>query len=340
MNAIIDITPLETRMLNNLVDLYIETGRPVSSAELKKRYRLKISPANIRNVLHSLEEKGYLFKPHVSAGRIPCDSGYRRYVDDISSVSRPDRRTIEEIKTRIGRDRDDVREVMFRTSRLLGDLTRCMGLMVGVLGTAGKIEKLDVIQLEGRRGLVLLRITGSREKKADIDLGRRFRSHIVTRAVQIMNERIAGCPVREAFGRLETCVREFTGREKDIVQAVAAESDYLFGGSFDIEYYFRGEDDIVGVPELEDPEMLRSLVRLMGERKLMLNLLKGRLDLDMLVTIGSENESDELSRFSLITRRIPGGECEGMLGVLGPTRMRYRRILSLLGGTAEALERL
>lgn len=335
----IDLNPLESELLGLLVDLHIDSGRPVSSRMLQRRYRIPFSTAQIRGLLHRLEEKGYLFKPHVSAGRVPSEAGYRRYVDTLGSAAMPDRRLVEAIRARLGRDRDDVRDVMMRASRLIGELTSCMGLMVGVSGPGGTIERLRIVQREGTRAIVVIGITGGRERAVEIDLGRRHRSEIITRAAQIMNERIAGYPIEEAHERLTGYLREGSGIEREIAASVAAESLYLFSGDYDVEFYFDALDSSGAGAELADPRVLTSLVRLMGRKSLILEALKGRFGRGTVVTIGRENRLGALEEMALVTRALPGGHCEGLLGVIGPMRMSYRLVLPLLDGTARELQR-
>ncbi len=337
MTAINDVTPLESGMLRSVVDLFVETGKPVSSKMLKKKYRLQSSSANIRAILHRLESLGLLYKPHVSAGRVPSDAGYRLYVDDIGRIGRPTRRVIEQFKSRMGRNRGDMRGVMTTTSRLISELTNCVGLMVGVFGPGGRVGRLEMILREGNRAFVILRTEDGRERMAEVEMDRRYMPRVVDRAVQIINERITGCPLVEAATRLTGCAREFTGPDREIAGIVAGESDFLFGGTYDLEYYLRKTDSTEEMPLLKDPRTLRALVTLMGEKSLMLRVMKNRIGRGVMVTIGEENEIEELKDFSVVTRAIPAGRCEGLLGVLGPTRMSYRSVMALLDGMAREL---
>lgn len=163
------------------------------------------------------------------------------------------------------------------------------------------------------------------------------RPRAIERAVQIINERIAGCRLDEVAVRLAGCARECTGPDREIAGVVAGEADFLFGGTYDLEYYLRRTDSIEDIPEMQDPRILRSLVTLMGEKSLMLRAMRNRFGRGVMVTIGAENEIEELKEFSVVTRAIPAGRCEGLLGVLGPTRMSYRSVLSLLDGMAREL---
>ena len=337
MTAKNDVTPVESETLRNAVDLFIDTGKPVSSKMLKKRYRLRSSSANIRAILNRLESRGLLYKPHVSAGRVPSDAGYRLYVDGIGRIGRPARRVIEQLKSRMGRNQGDIRGIMATTSRLISELTNCVGLMVGVFGSGGRIGRLEMIQREGNRALVILRTEDGRERMVEVETDRRYRPRVIDRAVQLINERIAGCPFHEAPERLAGCTRECTGPDREIAVVVAGESDYLFGGMYDLEYYLRRTDSTKDTPEMQNPRILRSLVTLMGEKSLMLRTMRNRFGRGVMVTIGAEHEIEELKDFSVVTRAIPAGRCEGLLGVLGPTRMSYRSVLSLLDGMASEL---
>ncbi len=337
MMAINDVTSVESGMLRSIVDLYIKTRKPVSSKMLKKRYRLQSSSANIRAILNRLESKGYLYKPHVSSGRVPSDTGYRLYVDGIGRIGKPARRVVEQLKSRMGRDRGDIRGVMTITSRLISELTSCVGLMVGVLGPGGRVGRLEMVQREGKRVLAVLCTEDGRERIVEVEMDRRYRPRAIERAVQIINERIAGCRLDEVAVRLAGCARECTGPDREIAGVVAGEADFLFGGTYDLEYYLRRTDSIEDIPEMQDPRILRSLVTLMGEKSLMLRAMRNRFGRGVMVTIGAENEIEELKEFSVVTRAIPAGRCEGLLGVLGPTRMSYRSVLSLLDGMAREL---
>lgn len=332
-----DISLPERELLKRVVDLYIGTGRPVSSRTLKRHYGLEASTAYIRTALHTLEEKGFLYKPHVSAGRIPTDAGYRLYVNDIGVVTLPNGKTAEEIRRRIGRDLKDIREVMLRTSRLLGELTNYMGFMLGVFGYAQIVEKLRIVQLEGTTGLVILILRPQQERTVRVRFPKRYRPHIIDRAVQIINERIAGYPLDEARERLENVTTDGSGIEREIARAVRDETEYLFDLAYDLQYSFQGLDTSADLPELKEPRVLRNLVRIMGERHLMLSVMRNRLNHEMVVTIGSENGFEELVDFSIVTHRLSAGEHRGLLGVLGPTRMSYQLVLSLLSATVDEL---
>lgn len=335
-----DITPSEIGFLKNVVDLYIQTGGPVSSSSLKTSFRLGASTAGIRKIMHRLEEKGYLQKPHVSAGRIPTDIGYRFYVDEIRTFKPLDARIVEEIQSKIRRDWSDVRDVMYRTSRILGELTSYMGIIMGIFDSQWVVRRLQIIQLEGGKGLAVLTLIPHEERKLIIDFPKRYPASVIDRSVQIINERIASYPLEEAQERLDEYLRSGGGAEREIAEIISAEAEYLFDWVYDLKYHFKGFEEQLAIPELNNTKTLQNLVRIMGERSIMLKVLKNRFEDDVTVTIGHENEEEGLEDFSLVTRRFDAGMCGGILGILGPTRMSYHMVLSILKRMAEELQRL
>ena len=327
----------EIRILRNVIDIYDATGEPVSSRMIKSHFRLDESTANIRKILHPLEALGYLYKPHVSAGRVPSDSGYRLYVDGIRALSPPNRALAERIRTKIGQDWRDVRELMAATSRLLSDITDYMGLTMGVVQARRTVERFEIVPLEGRAGIVILTLAPSDARKVYVRFDRDYPPHVVESAGRMINERVAGRSLERAPERIESFLREGVGTEREIASAVSREAAFLFDSPFDLEYSYRGIERRADSLELSNPKILQSLVRLMGERNIMLGVLKNRLDADVSVTIGRENRMAELEEFAIVTRRFRTPDCDGILGVLGPMRMPYRLVLSLLDMTVEEL---
>lgn len=329
----------ELRALRHVIDLYVETGEPVSSRMIKSFFRLDESTANIRKMLHRLEELDLVYKPHVSAGRVPSDRGYRVYVDGIRAAGPLNSRIAERVRLRIGKDWRDVRELMSATSHLLSEVTDYMGISMGLSPAPRAVERLEIVRLESRGGLVILTLAPSGVRRLFVRFDREYPLQIVERAVRIINERIAGHPLEDAAGRIESYLREGGGSEREIAAAVTREAAYLFDWPCDLEYSYRGLDRRPEGAELANPRVLQNLVRLMGERTLMMSMLKGRLGSDVSVTIGRENRAPELEDFSVVTRRFRAADREGVLGLLGPTRMTYRLVLALLDATVEELQR-
>jgi heat-inducible transcriptional repressor len=257
------ISPNEIRILRIVVDLFVQSGEPVSSRMIKSRFRLAESTAHIRSVLHHLEEMGLLYKPHVSAGRVPTDRGYRLYVDEIGTVSALSRPIAERVRRKVAQDWNDVRDVMAITSQLLSELTNYMGLSMGIMHSRSVVERLAIVQLEARGGLIVLSLLPDMARKVFVEFAEDYPSYVVDRAVRMINERIAGHPLDQAPERLEVFLREAAGIDRDIAEAVSRESEYLFDWPYDYKYYYGGIEKRVGNQELSNPKVLQNLVRLM-----------------------------------------------------------------------------
>ncbi|MCK4237014.1 MAG: hypothetical protein KAX38_07825, partial [Candidatus Krumholzibacteria bacterium] len=261
-------------------------------------------------------------------------------VDEIKTFNPLSSEIIEDIRRRIGKEWIDVKDVMLRTSRLLSKLTSYMGLIMGIYDLCSIVKRFRIIQLEGHSGLVVLTLVPDREKRVYVEFPKRYLTHIISRAEQIINERIAGHSLEEAPERLESYLREGSGIERDIAEAVAAEAESLFDWQYDFNYYFKSSDNHIKIPELRSAKVLRNLVSLMGERSLILKVMKDRIGHELTVTIGKENEIEEMEDFSIITHSFSTSDYAGLIGILGPTRMSYDLVLSLLNRMAEELHRL
>jgi len=329
----------ESATLKRTVDLYIETGEPVSSKTLKRRYDLSQSTANIRMVMHALEDRGFLYKPHVSSGRVPTDAGYRYYVDNMMEFQKLSRSVLKKINDRIGSDLGDLRDIMLRTSRLLGEITSYMGLMMGVYRSYGLVTRLELSQDVGTRGLIVLRLSSGIDRSAHIDFGKRYREHILHRANLILNERICGCPLDEVSSRLSDLVKESAGIDREITSIIIDRAETLFDSPFEFKYYLKGIDVSNRTTEFRDPDFLARLVAIMGQRRLMLDMMKKRMEEGFVITIGGENSLAELKNFTVATRRFGEDDRRGLLGVLGPTRMSYKLVVPLLTHMADELNR-
>jgi heat-inducible transcriptional repressor len=281
-----------------------------------------------------------LYKPHVSAGRIPSDGGYRLYVDELGAVSTLERALAERVRKKISQDWRDVRDVMAVTSQLLSELTSYLGLTMGITHLRSIVEKLEIAQLDARGALVVLTLLPNMVRKAYVEFSKAYPAHTVERAVRMINERITGYPLERAAARLEAFLREAAGTEREIASAVSREAEYLFNWPYDLSYHYRRTDRRIESQEFGNPKILKNLVHLMGERSIMLGVLKSRLSSGISVTIGKENRIRELEDLTVVTRRFKSPDCEGLVGILGPTRMSYRLVLALLDRTAEELQHI
>ncbi|MCD6379915.1 hypothetical protein J7M07_05660, partial [bacterium] len=259
-------------------------------------------------------------------------------VDSIKEGELLGKHIIEEIRDGIGRDFGDLRDIMLRTSKLLGELTNYMGLMMGIFHSYGFIIRLEIVQNEGTRGLVILKLSSGMKRSAYVEFPKHYPSYVLSEANRLINDRVSECPLEEAVERLKDFIKESVGLEREITECVTMKSDNLFDWPYDLKYYIGDMNLPRYIPEFKDPLVLQDLVTIMGQRELMLNIMKKRMRQNFTITIGSENQTLELNKFSVVTRSFGKENNKGLLGIVGPTRMSYKLVFPILNRMAEELE--
>lgn len=324
------------QVLNMIVDAYVRDGKPVSSRLLKESIGVPWSTATIRNVMAELEHDGYLTKPHTSAGRIPTDEGYRWYVDHLDASQRstevfsaPFREEIREVT--------DVSSVMAVASRILGRLSRNFAVVYGATVPESRVSRIRLIELESTRLLVVVNLVPDYERTAVIRMEKRFLVDVIHRAEVLINRAVEDLTLDEAREALEQVVRDNVTDEGIITREVAIHREDIFSEPPAVELYFEERGHMLDQPELSDPKLLQLLLRLLHNKQYLTSILCQRLSERTHITIGTEHEDKELRPFSLVTAGYRMGGARGVIGIIGPTRMRYDLATALVGGAAREL---
>jgi heat-inducible transcriptional repressor len=336
----------QRRILATLVTEYIEQGEPVSSGWLAERSALGLSSATVRNVLARLEEQGLVRQPHTSAGRIPTDSGYRLYVDDLLG-SRARGKDLPKIEARLRRS-GTVGELLKHASHELSRASHQIGFALAPTNPSVLLKHVDFVNLEGTRVLVIVVAAGGHVSHRVIETEDRYDTTALTQAATYINREFAGLTMDEARAAIVVRMREERMLYDALVQRALLlastgleqirpeESLHLQGASFLI-------DEIAGeaVDRERTIETLRVLFRMIEEKHQLIELLTRSMEASGLtVVIGSENASPDLRSFSLVISTFQDGDRTGTVGVLGPTRMRYRRAISVVDSVSQAVTRL
>ena len=328
----------ERIILQSLVEAHIAASGPVGSRTIARRYALGMSPATIRNSMADLEEKGYLCQPHTSAGRVPTDKGYRYYVDEL--MERKDlpesqrARLLERIH--LSAREGDVEDILDQVARAIADLSNLLGLALSPHFEMGILQKLEMISLTERKLLLVLSIRSGLVKTIVLEVDVDVSSPKLVETAQLLNERLYGLSI----GEIRRTIRErmhmaFRGDAK-LLRVIVDEADELFDFSQREELHFGGTTNIFLQPEFEDREHLADLMGLLERRDGITHILSQRLDYSGIgITIGSENFSQEMRMCSLLTSSYRVGNAVGVIGLIGPTRMPYSRLVSLLSCVAE-----
>ncbi len=325
-------------LLRTLVRRYIEDGRPVGSRSLARASGLQVSPATVRNVMVDLEELGYLTSPHTSAGRVPTDRGLRVYVDYLLQVEPVAAATVEHLRRRLVRDREEGGdELADSASDLLSRLTRLAGVATLPRRERAVLRHVDFLPLSGRRVLAILVVNRRDVQNRVIHTDRAFSEAELQRIANYLNTEYAGVELSQVRYSLRAAVqadRERLDALLDSAAEVAGKALAEEAGSDD--YVVAGQTNLMELEELSDVARLRQLFEAFTQKQDILHLLDccARPE-GVQVYIGQEAGHTAFDGMSLVAARYAvEGEPAGVLGVIGPTRMAYDRIVPIVEVTA------
>ncbi len=324
-----------------VVETYLERGMPVGSKVLAGN--ISLSPASIRGVMQELEERGLLTHPHTSAGRVPTERGLRLFVDGIMQTAAPDLSERQEIERRIGRDQP-IEEALASASAALSGLSHAAGVVLAPKREMILRQLSFVALAPGRALAVLVGADGSVENRI-IALDGGTSAEALGEVSNFVNARLAGLTLAEAEGRLRLEIRE----RKEALDSAAAElvATGLADWSHDQDrrpvLIVRGQANLIDDAAAADLERIRQLLDELENRQEIAKLLEGARDAPgCRIFIGSENRMFALSGSSVIAAPYRGseGQVVGVVGVIGPTRLNYARVVPMVDFTAKALTRL
>lgn len=331
----------QERILGEIVSLYLETGQPVGSRLLAERCGLGLSPASIRNVMAELERQGYLHSPHTSAGRVPTDSGLRYFVDALMVVDADMRRAVERILARDLSDETSKRALLRRASDELARLTHCAGVVWVQEPHFSKVRRLELLPLSASKVLAVIVGEGNQVQNRLLDRPEHVTDAQLERISRRLNALLCDCSLAEVRRRLRAeilsdrlRVRRLLEGLKRWSEAPTEEDDHLL---------VSGQRQLFERPELAMIETVRSLMAAFEEKEQLLELVRQveRHDNGVKVFIGSEHALVNMEQVSVVLSRYEGPErvC-GTLGVIGPRRMHYARVLPIVDCTARMVSRM
>ena len=336
-----ELTDRMREVFGLVVEAYLERGLPIGSKVLAGS--ISLSPASIRGVMQDLEERGLLTHPHTSAGRIPTDSGLRLFVDGIMQATAPDPREKREIERQIARDQP-IEDALAAASAALSGLSQAAGVVLAPKREL-VLKQLSFVALSERRALaVLVGADGSVENRI-VSLDGVASAHALNEVSNFINARLAGLTLAEAEARLRSEIRE----RKELVDAAAAELVASGLAAWSQDYarrpvlIVRGHANLLDATAAEDLDRIRRLLDELEEAQEIVRLLEGARDAPgCRIFIGAENRMFALSGSSVIAAPYRGsqGEVVGVVGVIGPTRLNYARVVPMVDFTAKALTRL
>lgn len=341
-----ETTERQRRILSRLVAEYIEQGEPVSSAWLAEHSDLGLSSATVRNILARLEEQGLVHQPHTSAGRVPTDSGYRLYVDGLLGARKKPRVT-PELEARLRRS-GTVGDLLEHASQELSRASQHIGFALEPAGPSVRLRHIDFVDLDGQRVLVIVVSTGGQITHKVIEPAERCDSVALMQAATYLNTEFAGLTLDEVRTAIVARLRQ----ERILYDALAARAlqlassglaDHTPGDSLHVQGASLLVEQLAGESADRDRtvQTLRALFRMIEEKHRLVELLSRYIDTDGLtVVIGSEHFEIDLYPFSVVTSTFHNSQGTGSVGVIGPTRMRYQKAISVVDGISQMMTRM
>ncbi len=328
-------------LLKVLIQRFIRDGQPVGSRTLSRDSGLELSPATIRNVMSDLEEMGFVSAPHTSAGRVPTPRGYRMFVDTLVQYRRPGEDDIRRLQKRLAGSGDDPDRLVNSVSTALSRLTRLAGVVTVPKGQHATLRQIEFLPLSDNRVLAILVINDREVQNRILHTEANYSADELVRAANFINEHYAGVELGEIHGRL---LRDLENIRDSMNQAMldiisVAQSAMEGARTPESGFVVTGETNLMGFAELSDIDKLRRLFDAFSRKQLMIDLLDRSINANgVQVFIGEESGYQILDDCSVVTApyRIDDDKI-GVLGVIGPTRMAYDRVVPIVEVTARML---
>ena len=344
-----ELSRRERRVLEAVIRSYVETAEPAGSRTLSRHFGLGVSPATIRNTMSDLEEKGFLFHPHTSAGRVPTDKAYRAYVDSL--LSRPPLSPIDTVRLTEGltvaNGSSAIESILRRAAQTLGLLTQELGVAVGPRLDRAVLKRLELVRVTSQRLLMVLTLEGGVVRTVFVEVPGEIADSALGSVTAVLNERLAGLTIGQIRTSLSARLRDAGGdaSASELLNIFVQEGDQLFDAALpasDGQQVVLGTTSVLAEqPEFSAADRLRRLLALTETPEALGAAIRRRVQAPGIsITIGAEHDDPRLEEFTLVTAEYQVGALAGVIGVIGPTRMPYDKVISLVGHTSRLLSDL
>jgi heat-inducible transcriptional repressor len=346
-----ELNDRERRILEAVIQAYVETAEPTGSRSLARRFGFDVSPATIRNTMSDLEEKGYLYHPHTSAGRVPTDMAYRMYVDSLIRLAPLATLEREDLMERIAAGGSAIETILRCAAQSLGVLTQELGVALGPRLDQTVLQRLELVRLSTERLLLVLTLRGGVMRTIFVEVPNAIADEALSEVSVVLNERLAGLTLREIRSSLAERLRDTNpaGNAGQLLNIFIEQGDQVFdiALSQDDETVVLGQASVLAEqPEFASGESLRRLIALTETRHQLGELLRKRATAvttthpGLTITIGNEHDDPRFENLTIVTAEYRAGSLGGVIGVIGPTRMPYEKVISLVSHTSRLISAL
>lgn len=317
------------RILQAIVDEYVDTAEPVSSGAVMKKYGIDFSSATIRNEMAELEKEGYLDKVHTSSGRVPSAKGYRLYVDELLKEQNLTLEETKYIKEKLQTKVNEIEELTKITTNTLSEITHYTTVAIGPKNNDQLIEEMKFVLLGSRMIMCVIITDGGLIKEAIIKFDEDIKEEQVQNLNYIFNAKLKGKPFEKIDKPIEEYIFSELNYSIEVIKTIIDQINKVIEETEEI--YYEGTNKVFEQPEFQDIQIAKNFINILDKKDLFIDLLNSEFTDDINVYIGDDDAEDGLKDFSVITFKQKINDREmGTIGIIGPKRMDYSKVISVM----------
>ena len=326
------------KILQIVVDDYISTAQPVSSKGITEKYMQDVSSATVRSELKQLEELGYLSQPHTSSGRVPSIDAYKLYVSELMDKGKLTQKELGVIRQAFKNHADNLEEVVHNAVKVISDLTDYTSVAYTAYSNNEKIVKIDIFRFKPTQALLLIVTENTLIRDKYIEVPEDMSDEQVKEAGRLMNKLMVGKAFNEIYGMDKSVSDEFEVYREIFDNVINAIEEYATAHSANV--MLEGQGKILNHPEYNDSCKVKNFLSVVTDKEKLVDLLSNDSDnIEINIKIGGEDNKDMPSDCSLVTASYSASGVKiGTYGVIGPLRMDYQKVVSVLEGVGKILE--
>lgn len=336
-----ELSEREKNILRCVIQNFVLTANPVGSRVISKKFQLGLSPATIRNVMSDLESMGLIYHPHTSAGRVPTDKGYRLYVNllmDTPHLTAHEKKSIEKEITSETESDDDILKT---ASSILGKISSQLAMVSYPNLNKSLLEKIHLVKLPHHILMVILSLKSGIIRTISLEFSLELESRKLEQIQNLINERIAGLTLLEIKNTVSDRFKDLKNEKTGVVRLFLNSVEKIFSEEKEVDkVHISGMGNILKSPEFKNVEQFQGIIELIEDKEVILHVLDKAKDFgkdEIMVSIGAENIYEKLNDYSLITASYKSGDAGGVLGMIGPRRMNYSKMIAIVGYMSKIL---